>query len=42
MWTVMATCAQQGRSVYGFLCAAVGQWFDAKPGPSLLESQPVN
>jgi transposase len=41
IWTVMATCAQQGRSVYSFLCAAVAQWFDAQPGPSLLESPPV-
>ena len=38
IWTVIATCAQQGRSVYDFLCAAVGQWFAAKPGPSLLGS----
>jgi len=38
MWTVMATCAQQGRSVYSFLSAAVAQWFDAQPGPSLVAS----
>jgi len=38
IWTVIATCAQQGRSVYDFLCAAVEQWFAAQPGPSLLES----
>lgn len=41
IWTTMATCAQQGRSVYEFLSAAVGQWFHEEPGPSLLESQPV-
>jgi transposase len=41
IWTTMATCAQQGRSVYEFLSAAVAQWFDDEPGPSLLESQPV-
>jgi transposase len=39
IWTVIATCVQQGRSVYDFLCAAVAQWFAEKPGPSLLESQ---
>lgn len=38
MWTVMATCAQQGRSVYEFLWGAVEQWFAQKPGPSLLAS----
>lgn len=37
IWTVIATCAQQGRSVYEFLCAAVEQWFQAQPGPSLLD-----
>jgi transposase len=36
IWTVMASCAQQGRSVYEFLRAAVGCWFQAEPGPSLL------
>jgi len=38
IWTVMATCAQQGRSVYDFVCSAVKQWFAGQPGPSLLES----
>jgi transposase len=38
IWTTMATCAQQGRSVYAFLSAAVEQWFHDEPGPSLLES----
>jgi len=41
IWTVMATCAQQGRSVYAFLCAAVGQWFAKQPGPSLVEAPAV-
>ena len=30
--------AQQGRSVYEFLSAAVEHWFHDEPGPSLLES----
>jgi transposase len=38
IWTTMATCAQQGRSVYEFLSAAVEHWFHDEPGPSLLES----
>jgi transposase len=41
MWTVMATCAQQGRSVYRFLSDAVAQWFEAQPGPSLITAPPV-
>jgi transposase len=36
MWTVIATCVQQGKSVYHFLREAVGNWFEGKPGPSLL------
>jgi transposase len=36
IWTVIATCVQSGRSVYDFLCAAVGRWFENEPGPSLL------
>jgi transposase len=36
MWTVIATCVQQGRSVYGFLRAAVGSWLAGEPSPSLL------
>jgi transposase len=41
IWTVIATCAQQGRSVFEFLKTAVEQWFHEEPGPSLLESRPV-
>jgi len=41
IWTVIATCAQQGRSVYEFLNAAVEQWFHQEPAPSLLDTQPV-
>jgi transposase len=36
MWTVVATCVQQGRSVYGFLREAVGSWFAGESAPSLL------
>jgi transposase len=36
IWTVIATCVQQGRSVYGFLCQAVRSWFAGGPAPSLL------
>jgi len=36
IWTVIATCVQQGRSVYRFLRAAVGSWFAGEPSPSLL------
>jgi transposase len=36
MWTVIATCCQQGKSVYHFLREAVGNWFEGKPAPSLL------
>jgi transposase len=36
IWTVIATCVQQGQSVFSFLCAAVGQWFKDEPAPSLL------
>jgi transposase len=36
IWTVIATCVQQGKSVWGFLCEAVEKWFEGEPGPSLL------
>jgi transposase len=36
MWTAIATCCQQGRSVYSFLREAVGNWFEGEPAPSLL------
>jgi transposase len=38
IWTVIATCAQQGKSVYQFLCAAIGNWFANQPAPTLLPS----
>jgi transposase len=36
IWTVIATCVQQGKSVYEFLCTAIGRWFADEPAPSLL------
>jgi transposase len=36
IWTVMATCAQQGRSAYAFLKEAIVNWFNGKGAPSLL------
>src|SRR5438093_2985077 len=36
IWTVVATCAQQGRSVFDFLCQAVESHFHQTPAPSLL------
>lgn len=36
IWTVVATCAQQGRSVFAYLEAAVGAWFEEAEAPSLL------
>jgi transposase len=35
IWTVIATCAQQGRSVFAYLEAAVGAWFERTEAPSL-------
>jgi transposase len=34
--TVMATCSQQGRSVFAYLEAAVTAWFDGEEAPTLL------
>jgi transposase len=36
IWTVIATCVQQGRSVFAYLEAAVGAWFEGAEAPSLL------
>jgi transposase len=36
IWTVIATCDQQGRSVFSYLEAAVGAWFERAEAPSLL------
>src|SRR5262249_28491800 len=36
MWTVIATCAQQGRSVWDYLQASVQAYFTGEEGPTLL------
>ena len=36
IWTVIAPCVQQGKSVYGFLCQAIAAWFENRPAPSLV------
>jgi transposase len=36
MWTVMATCGQQGRSVWEYLGEAVTAWLNQEEAPSLL------
>ncbi len=36
IWTVLATCQQQGRSVFAYLEAAVSAWFQGDEAPSLL------
>ena len=39
IWTVVATCTQQGRSVWEYLQAAVQAHFNDEPGPTLLPDQ---
>jgi len=36
MWSVVATCSQQGRSVWEYLGAAVAAWFHQEEAPGLL------
>ena len=36
IWTVTATCAQQGRSVFEYLESAVSSWFAGEEAPTLL------
>lgn len=36
IWTVIATCAAQGLSVYEFLCASLRTYWEGTPQPSLL------
>lgn len=38
IWTVIATCSQQGRSVFDYLQAAVEAYFHEKEAPTLLPS----
>jgi transposase len=35
IWTIMATCAQQGRSAFHFIHDAVQAYFNSSPAPSL-------
>jgi hypothetical protein len=39
IWTVIASCSQQGQSVWEFLQAAVAAWFGATDGPTLLPGE---
>lgn len=39
IWTVLATCQQQGRSVFAYLEAAVSAWFVEGEAPSLLPQE---
>ena len=36
IWTVIATCTQQGRSAFDFIRESVEAYFEGRPGPSLL------
>jgi len=36
IWTVIATCTQQGRSVFAYLEAVVGAWFAGTEAPALF------
>ena len=36
LWTVIATCAIQGRSAYNFILESVKAYFHDQPSPSLL------
>jgi transposase len=39
IWSVVATCSQQGRSVYEYLSKAVAAYFSGEEGPSLLGAE---
>jgi transposase len=39
IWTVIATCSQQGRSVFDYLSAAVTAYFEGGTAPSLLPTE---
>lgn len=36
IWTVIATCAAQGLSVYEFLCESLRTFWEGTPQPSLV------
>jgi len=40
IWTVLATCAQQGRSAFDFLYDSIIAYFTKQPNPSLLPQPP--
>ena len=40
IWTVMATCTQQGRSVLEYIENAIRAYFNGQPTPSLLPAKP--
>ena len=40
LWTVIGTCALQGRSAFAFILQAVQAFFQDKPPPSLLPAPP--
>ena len=40
IWTVIATCSQQGRSAFDFILNAVEAYFNDRPCPSLLPEPP--
>lgn len=40
MWTVIATCARQGRSVFEYLFEATKAFFRGEPPPALLSNPP--
>jgi transposase len=39
IWTVIASCCQQGRSVFDYLQAVVAAYFEEAPAPSLLTTE---
>jgi transposase len=39
MWTVLATCGQQGRDVWEYLSGAVGAYFQGEEAPVLLTAE---
>src|ERR1035437_385222 len=40
IWTAIATCRQQGRSVFEFLGQSIDAYFARRPAPSLLPASP--
>jgi len=41
IWTVMATCAQKGRSAFNFILETVESYFANRPTPSLIKLEPA-